>query len=492
MKMFGRNNRGAGGSGINPASMGSYDEEDYNNNNPTRGEHHDPTNRNAATIVSDEEDSSYGPTPPPPPPGNEEYVQSSIYGTNDNNISNIDDNDTDGGSYIDSTNEYTRNRTGMTTNGSESAGAYTTPVSDIDEPVTGVVKKSRFGRLFGTRKNSSAQQPIETSRSNVSGFNLDDDDSNANDQDVVLLHNMPDPPLDGTGNKSGGIHNQRDIRNTSSQDDYDDDVDADEEMSVEIPPTTVVQRMIAQEKYGNGDDDDESSEGIQKHRGHVNGTVRNVTIMAVTCCAVILAVVLGVGYGTGAFGSSSPNSPSSGGGKNSTGTASDPTRAAAITSYLSSVVPGGESTISNVNTPEGMAATWLGTDDPLALSPDTDDVSKQRLLQRYALLTLWFNSESEWGSETGWSDGTEDECTWFGLTCVDSDSAGIPTVRNISLVSNNVQGTIPPALSLLSHLSVLNLNGNGLTGSIPENITSLDRLRELDVSSNKFRSISIK
>jgi len=69
-------------------------------------------------------------------------------------------------------------------------------------------------------------------------------------------------------------------------------------------------------------------------------------------------------------------------------------------------------------TPEHLALWWLLEEDPLELSTGID-TEKTRLVQRYALLTLWYSlNGSSWGSSStdSWLE-VEDECTWHGVTC---------------------------------------------------------------------------
>ncbi|XP_028111965.1 receptor-like protein EIX2 [Camellia sinensis] len=57
---------------------------------------------------------------------------------------------------------------------------------------------------------------------------------------------------------------------------------------------------------------------------------------------------------------------------------------------------------------------------------------------------------------------------------------------NMDLSRNNLTGTIPEELSLLSGLLGLNLSHNNLTGSIPKKIGGLKSLESLDFSNNKL------
>ncbi|KAL7183808.1 hypothetical protein ACSBR2_026059 [Camellia fascicularis] len=62
-------------------------------------------------------------------------------------------------------------------------------------------------------------------------------------------------------------------------------------------------------------------------------------------------------------------------------------------------------------------------------------------------------------------------------------------VVNMDLSRNNLIGTIPGELTLLSGLHGLNFSHNNLTGSIPKNISGLKSLESLDFSSNQLSGI---
>uniref|UniRef100_A0A0E0LZ15 non-specific serine/threonine protein kinase n=1 Tax=Oryza punctata TaxID=4537 RepID=A0A0E0LZ15_ORYPU len=59
--------------------------------------------------------------------------------------------------------------------------------------------------------------------------------------------------------------------------------------------------------------------------------------------------------------------------------------------------------------------------------------------------------------------------TWDWLTCGYTISSP-PTITGVNLSYNNLTGSIPEALSLLSSLTVLDLSGNQLSGSIPSEL----------------------
>ena len=77
-------------------------------------------------------------------------------------------------------------------------------------------------------------------------------------------------------------------------------------------------------------------------------------------------------------------------------------------------------------------------DDPLQLNV-SDDGDEFRLLQRYSLLTLWFqelDAGAAWIDSTNWLN--EDECSWHGIDCK------LGVVTRVNLAGNGLQGHSPP------------------------------------------------
>lgn len=245
-----------------------------------------------------------------------------------------------------------------------------------------------------------------------------------------------------------------------------------EDVSVEIPPTQVVQRMIKEEQS-------RQEKGNSK-LGYVAGIS--------ACCLVVLAVVLGAGFGSGAFKKSSggdrggippldppaptePNEPQE--------PAPAPTPSiSAIQALISSNSHNSEA-LGSPESPEARAVLWVAADESLIL--DADDSTHQfRILQRYALASLFFAS-SGWENDAGWLENA-DECTWYGITCEQQDLGGEIGVQNVVVrveMENNGVQAITPDLALLVRTAVLNFSDNPLEGNIPSSISKLTELREM-------------
>lgn len=141
--------------------------------------------------------------------------------------------------------------------------------------------------------------------------------------------------------------------------------------------------------------------------------------------------------------------------------------------YINSITLGGGSLSFPIlvadATPEHLALWWLLEEDPLALSSNVEE-EQIHLTQRYALATFWYSLNGpSWTKSDGWLTA-EDECSWFSIVCDYSTvtSVGYP---ELALGGNNLAGSIPADLALLSSLGKIDLRNNPeLSGSLPSSI----------------------
>jgi len=82
----------------------------------------------------------------------------------------------------------------------------------------------------------------------------------------------------------------------------------------------------------------------------------------------------------------------------------------------------------------------------------------------------------DWYNKPGWLQTTT-PCTWYGVTC----DAG--HVTQVSLLSNNLNGALPPEIGDLTALTRLYLWGNAVS-ALPPEISNLTALTWLDLESN--------
>jgi hypothetical protein len=125
--------------------------------------------------------------------------------------------------------------------------------------------------------------------------------------------------------------------------------------------------------------------------------------------------------------------------------------------FLKSISPDGGVALSDMNTPQFRAATWLAGNTDLA------NMSNRTKIQRYALATLyystggdqWFtnykwltdSNECEWYN-TKWSEGWESNSSGIRMFCSNEDDGDL---EMIFLQGNNLHGQVPLELSLLSN-----------------------------------------
>jgi Leucine-rich repeat (LRR) protein len=271
-------------------------------------------------------------------------------------------------------------------------------------------------------------------------------------------------------------HDYQDKEDTV-EDDYDEPEmeDDDDAESVEIPPTTVVQRMLAQESEA------------YKEKNSASSSLRRAGTM-MTCCLLILAIVLGVGFGTGTFTQESPNAVSgsrSGDISGVNGTSSGG-RAADIQLFLASISVTPES-LQSTSAAEAKAMNWLIAEDPLSLN--TQSANDQfRLRQRYALLAFYYGSTKKWADETGWLV-LSDECEWLGVTCESKqiDGTTVNAVTALEIRSNAINSNIPPDFVLLESIEILDLSDNEMEQDLSTfSWKSMISLLVLRLDSNSF------
>jgi Leucine-rich repeat (LRR) protein len=158
--------------------------------------------------------------------------------------------------------------------------------------------------------------------------------------------------------------------------------------------------------------------------------------------------------------------------------ADDPSSTTELLNLLSLVYNDGGTVLRDPTSAQYAAMDWLAGSELLSV------YSNQQKIQRFALAAfffslggdLWFDSEL-WLTEL-------DECYWMGFAVVNCDGNG--TLTQLSMQGQNLIGSIPPELGLLSRLQVLELQDNQIIGSIPLEMYELRQLIHFDLSSNSL------
>jgi len=84
-----------------------------------------------------------------------------------------------------------------------------------------------------------------------------------------------------------------------------------------------------------------------------------------------------------------------------------------------------------------------------------------------------------WSNNGNWFNSDYNYCAWYGITCTGNRQIG-----SIDLGENDLRGSIPSEIGLLSQLTFLSFNTNNLSGSIPSEIGQLTQLTWLGLMSN--------
>lgn len=270
---------------------------------------------------------------------------------------------------------------------------------------------------------------------------------------------------------------------------FDEDFDYEEDQSVEIPPTQVVNRMV------------------NKENRDKNNRRNMVLIAAVCCCIIIGFIILAAGFGSGRFSEEEKSAATAGGGTSAGGDTSgdSPTQApgpsptivnvptnsdqeeqrtAQVTSFLQSISLDADG-FNDQNSVQTQASNFLSSEDNTPFDSE-NAVDQFRMKQKFALLAgLWYPSWDYWFEEGNWADD-QDECTWFGIVCEEVDIGGgevAMAVTEIDLRENNLQG-LSEEIGLLEHVRILTLNGNIIADPVPASIVQMTKLEELYLYEN--------
>jgi hypothetical protein len=172
-----------------------------------------------------------------------------------------------------------------------------------------------------------------------------------------------------------------------------------------------------------------------------------------------------------------------------------------IIDTLSPYLPDGGGSFSDPNSPQSLAVAWMIQDK------EVYSYDGERLATRYALATLYYSTNGDdWVNNELWLSD-ENECLWYSK--VDPCSGGRYT--QLRLGDNNLRGSIPEELSLLSNsltamdlggiledeipftigelrlMTSLRLRGEELSGILPDSMKYLTNLLYLDLRRNKLQ-----
>jgi hypothetical protein len=170
-----------------------------------------------------------------------------------------------------------------------------------------------------------------------------------------------------------------------------------------------------------------------------------------------------------------------------------------LTSFINNITLSNHTIAKDGPTPEDQALNYLIVNDTtfnfsqlLTLNSMMTNMVQFRIRQRYALLTLWFQqafTNTTWANRNGWLVNAN-ECgnNWYGIRCELINLNGTVGMQNVvtavELFNNNMKGTIPADLGLLTALTYFGVGVNVLTGTLPVSIGQWTALTYLAVDSN--------
>jgi hypothetical protein len=148
-----------------------------------------------------------------------------------------------------------------------------------------------------------------------------------------------------------------------------------------------------------------------------------------------------------------------------------------------------QSAIQRQGSAQSKAYQWLITDPFLKDYPET------RIIQRFALASFFFatggDTEQGWAVDTDWLSYELSECSWFSDT-VSTD--GVDCTRPclygsfalLCITGNELKGSLPEEISLLTSLMEIRLDSNLLTGTVPKTIKELTDLKAITIFGNSL------
>lgn len=226
-------------------------------------------------------------------------------------------------------------------------------------------------------------------------------------------------------------------------------------------------------RVGPNFDEESLGEWDSKRIWHIQKALVYACISTILLFIVIILLAVGASKGFKIIPDTANNNPN-----NITSTLE---RAERLHEYLSTVTADGALGFNNPISPESRALAWMQNEDSLELDPD-DVENLYRIDQRFALLTLWFQTDYEWFRQRNWLTGTE--CMWEGVRCVVDPLNGNAIVSELDMAENNIQGSVPTNLHLLKNLTSLDLSGNLIRGQVPETLRSMIWLKTIYLQNN--------
>jgi hypothetical protein len=147
--------------------------------------------------------------------------------------------------------------------------------------------------------------------------------------------------------------------------------------------------------------------------------------------------------------------------------------------YLKTISPDGGVLLEDIDSPQYQAFLWLSSMNMFTPS--------NSLNETYALVTMYHATDGDnWINNKNWLE-SEDTCEWATNSPATQCLSGRWVWLDIP--SNNLRGSLPREIGLLSSLHKINLEGNYLEGALPPELfsgTKGQTLRTLNLGGNSF------
>ena len=142
----------------------------------------------------------------------------------------------------------------------------------------------------------------------------------------------------------------------------------------------------------------------------------------------------------------------------------------------------GMEAVTTPGTPQRRALGWMSTYDQRS-SPGF----APGFIQRYALVVWYYSTNGDdWSERDRWLDPNLHECSWSDSIFCKTDVSLAQAINGLDQTKNNLVGTIPVEIGLLSRLEFLRLSDNQLRGSIPPSLFNSTKVSEVVVSNNEL------
>lgn len=134
--------------------------------------------------------------------------------------------------------------------------------------------------------------------------------------------------------------------------------------------------------------------------------------------------------------------------------------------------------VSQLHTPQSMATNWMIYEDKLQL-----EIDSPHFVQRYVIAVMIFSLQRDFTGKILLNPIVH-ECSFESITCNSSQQ-----VEEIRLGRSDLEGTLPPELSLLNGIKIIELTDNKISGGVPESWGALVNLEELLLKENELTGV---